>query len=371
MTDWYEPGFKAGGPIRSCVNFAQHMKNNYEVRVFTSDRDLGGKEAYPTVQTDKWLVLDGVFIFYGSPQQLSWKAILNQIKTLRPDYIYLNSFFSRYFAVYPLLMKRIGSIKAPIILAPRGMLKKTALQFKPGKKKIFLWLFKAFRFPALIQFHATDTTEAEDITRYFGNAAAVTLISNFPGVQKIFVEPRVKEIGSLKMIFIGRIHPIKNLYFLLESLQKVTANIQLTIAGILEDQQYWQRCNELIESLPTNIAVSFLGDVQHSALENLLYEHHVFVLPTQGENFGHAIFEALSAGRPALISNETPWKNLAIRNAGWDLSLSDVTVFTNTIERAAAMTREELIVWCKGAWQLCYDFINNSSLKERYINLFN
>jgi glycosyltransferase involved in cell wall biosynthesis len=347
------------------------MKNNYEVRIFTSNRDFGSKEAYPNIQTDQWLVQDGVYIFYASQQQLSWKVVINQIKTLCPDYVYVNSLFSRYFAVYPLLMKRFGSIKARIILAPRGMLKDTALRFKPGKKKLFLWLFKIFKFPTLIQFHATDTAEAEDITTCFGGAADITLISNFPGVQKKFVEPGEKDKKSLKMIFIGRIHPIKNLFFLLECLRKISTNIQLTIVGTLEDEQYWQRCNELIKKFPNNITVSFVGDVNHSMLEKMLYDHHVFVLPTLGENFGHAIFEALAAGRPALISNQTPWKNLVIQNAGWDLSLNDATVFVNTIEQIAAMTREELLVWCKGAWQLCYNFINKSSLKERYINLFN
>ena len=36
----------------------------------------------------------------------------------------------------------------------------------------------------------------------------------------------------------------------------------------------------------------------------------VFLLPTGGENFGHAIFEALSCGVPVLISDQTPWRGL-------------------------------------------------------------
>ena len=37
----------------------------------------------------------------------------------------------------------------------------------------------------------------------------------------------------------------------------------------------------------------------------------LFLLPTGGENFGHAIFEALACGVPALISDQTPWRGLA------------------------------------------------------------
>ena len=44
FSDWYEPGFRAGGPIRSCVNFVQHMQDQYKILVFTSDRDLESGE---------------------------------------------------------------------------------------------------------------------------------------------------------------------------------------------------------------------------------------------------------------------------------------------------------------------------------------
>ena len=55
FADWYEPGYKAGGPIRSCVNFVRQMQPDYRIYVFTSDRDLGSSFPYPDVKTDKWL----------------------------------------------------------------------------------------------------------------------------------------------------------------------------------------------------------------------------------------------------------------------------------------------------------------------------
>ena len=45
-------------------------------------------------------------------------------------------------------------------------------------------------------------------------------------------------------------------------------------------------------------------------------------LPTAGENFGHAIQEALAAGCPVLISDRTRWRDLAPKGVGWDLPLS-------------------------------------------------
>jgi glycosyltransferase involved in cell wall biosynthesis len=117
--------------------------------------------------------------------------------------------------------------------------------------------------------------------------------------------------------------------------------------------------------------VKLLSDVPHHRLEEMLTAHHLFCLPTQGENFGHAIFEALAAGRPVLISDQTPWRSLAKRKAGWDIPLSDSTGFVNAIETVAAMDLRELNEWCKEAWRYCNDYIQQSDIKEQYRKLFN
>jgi hypothetical protein len=58
FVDWFVPGFKAGGQIRSCFNLAMALKEAAEVYVVTSDRDMGDQEAYQSVKIDEWTVLD-------------------------------------------------------------------------------------------------------------------------------------------------------------------------------------------------------------------------------------------------------------------------------------------------------------------------
>ena len=55
MVDWYAPGFKAGGPIRSAVNFADQLENDLDIFVLTTDRDLGDTQAYPGILADQWV----------------------------------------------------------------------------------------------------------------------------------------------------------------------------------------------------------------------------------------------------------------------------------------------------------------------------
>jgi glycosyltransferase involved in cell wall biosynthesis len=370
MADWFEPGFRAGGPIRSCVNFAGNLKNDLQIFVLTTDHDLGDTQPYPGITPDTWLPYnDNVKVFYASPGWLSWRSIKNLIRSLQPDVIYLNSMYSRFFSLYPVLMKRAGIIKSKVVLAPRGMLKESAVQFKSSKKNTFLKLYRMAGLQRNIHFHCTDETEQQDVKRYFGNVA-FTVLANNPGLQKPLQLPAEKETGSVKLIFIGRIHPIKSLDYLLERLKNVRQKVQLTIVGSNENAAYWNRCKEIIGQLPPNITVHYAGEVAHDKLDEMTMAHHFFVLPTKGENFGHAIFEALTVGRPVIISDQTPWRNLKEYKAGQDIPLSDPKRFESAIEEAAAMSKEQLEEWCRGAWNYRKAYVERSGIKEQYIKLF-
>ena len=372
FTDWYEPAFKAGGPIRSCVNFAAHMKEDYDIYIFTGDRDLDDKQAYSHIEINRWIEKVGVQLFYASPGALNWESILVQVQHIKPDYIYLNSMYSRYFTIYPLLMKRLGLIKARIVLAPRGMLQRGAIQFKAGRKKKFLDLLNFLGVPKYIHAHATDEQEKEDIYTYLPKVKAVTVIANFsPAVQAVpaYIE---KNKGLLKAVFISRVAPKKNILFFLSLLARLPAHLQfiLTIRGSVEDEGYWQECLNIIAQLPENILVQYDGPIENKEVTRLIQQHHLFVLPTLGENFGHAIFEALSAGRPVLISDQTPWRNLAEHYAGWDLPLSDEKAFVQVVQEVAGMDDVAFQEWSIGAWQYAKNFTERSDLKEEYKELF-
>ena len=58
----------------------------------------------------------------------------------------------------------------------------------------------------------------------------------------------------------------------------------------------------------------------------------MFFLPTRGENYGHVIFEALAAGVPVLISDQTPWRDLEQEAVGYMRPLNDENAFVEVIE---------------------------------------
>jgi glycosyltransferase involved in cell wall biosynthesis len=282
----------------------------------------------------------------------------------------LNSMFSRYMTIYPLLYRRLGGTDACVLLAPRGMLMASALAVKPWRKRIFLSLLRISGIGKIVRFQATNDEEAEDVTRTFGGRARVIRLGNLPAPVPTFVPPTEKQPGALKIVFIGRAHPIKQLDFLLGVLAQVRHQISLTVITTREDDAYADLCRQQAASLPENISVQFLEDVPHEDITNIIRSNHIFALPTRGENFGHSIYEALAAGRPVLVSDQTPWRRLTAMKAGWDLSLKEPDTFRQCIEEVAAWDLDELLEWSLGAWSLAKSTAEDRPDRKNYITQF-
>lgn len=368
--DWFDPAYKAGGPVTAAQNFVDNMREHYQLYVFTGDRDLGDAHALPGITTDKWIERnDKVKIFYASPANLSLGKIKEQIKLVEPAIIYLHSLFSKSFSIFPLWLHRFAGLQQTMVLAPRGMLRKSALSHKAFKKKVFLAAFKLLGLQKRVVFHATDETEYNDVRQHFGTRNKVIVAPDFTSLPANEITFPAKQSGEAKLVFVGRIHPIKNLDFLLEALQQVKSSVVLTIIATIEDKLYWQKCEALMQQLPANIKVDFKGSLRNKEIKNILVQNHVFVLPTKGENFGHAIFEALAVARPVLVSDQTLWRGLTAKKAGWDLPLQQEK-FTEAIEHIAAMEQQQMNEWCSGAWDFCKRYLESSGIKEQYLKLF-
>ena len=97
----------------------------------------------------------------------------------------------------------------------------------------------------------------------------------------------------------------------------------------------------------------------------------LFLLPTRGENFGHAIFDALEVGLPVLISDQTPWRELEQIGAGWSLSLADPDRFAAAIDRMAALGPGERIALRRGARALAESSLQESDAVARMRAMLN
>jgi glycosyltransferase involved in cell wall biosynthesis len=372
LTDWYLPGFKAGGPIQSCRNMVEALDQDYSIYVLTSDRDLGDSTAYKGIEVDTWIRLGNIWIFYASPKSWAMKEIKRQILFVEPDIIHLNSAFSFRFTIQPLILYWRKKFNGKIILSPRGMLQAGALKYKPLKKGLFLQLLRVSGLPAKIQFHATDEKEVNDIKRHFPSCLSITMAENFPNTS-VPTQRKIEKIpGEAQLIYLARISPKKNLSFILDVLTKYSGRgkIHLTVAGEVEDHRYWQKCVELINILPSNIQVNNYGPVEHAVVLEFLQSFHFYVLPTFGENFGHSIFEAFLAGKPVIISDQTPWQNLETQGIGWAIPLTETESFIKVMEQVVNMNQSEYDQLSAACHQFALNYRNNNETRNKYIGLF-
>ena len=374
FSDYYYPGHKGGGPIRTVLNMVERLGDEYDFRVVTRDRDLGDTKSYPTVKAGAWLPVGKAKVRYLSPRELSLRRMRALLSTTEYDAVYLNSFFSTAFTIKPLILRRLGLVpRVPFIVAPRGEFSLGALSLKGSKKRAYLKVARAAGLYQGLAWQASSSYEEEDIRRSFGKHIPVSVAPDLPPTVEEHRESARrsrKATGHLKVLFLSRISRTKNLHSALEILGSSEGRIQFDIYGPVEDARYWRECTDLIDRLPHNVRASYRGAVAHAEVGKVMAGYDLFFLPTLGENFGYVILEALLAGCPVLISDRTPWRNLREQGVGWDLPLEEPEGFREVLQGCAEMDAEVYESWSRRARAFGIQHVADETLVQRYRALF-
>lgn len=361
---WFYPAYKAGGPVQSVKNTAMAMAaDGVEVFILCSDKELDGSPI--DVERDRWVDFDkGIKVYYNA--QSGSKAIINNIiRNVNPDVIFINGIYSLPYTIYPLLYNG----KPRKILSVRGMLHPGALSQKSLKKKVFLAAFKLRGWHKKAEYHATAVDEAGYIRNHFGTDKKVWVVPNLPNVMQ-YLPPENKEKGHIKLISISLISPMKNILLILQALQQVKARVSYHIFGPVKDAAYWEECKRLIKQMPANVTVEYKGEVLPHLIHTTLRSYHYFVLPSKSENFGHAIYEALSSGRPVVTSNNTPWNGLESAGAGYNINPEEVTVFARLIDTLIEKEAYEYSNATLAAKKYIEQQYNIDDIKAQYREMF-
>ncbi len=368
--DWFLPGDKAGGPVRSVVNLIEHLRDEFEFSVITRDTDYTESKPYQHVKSDAWNESSlGVTVYYISEKKLTRDTIAKLLSETSYDHVYLNGMWSQPFTIWPLECLKGKNI--PVTIAVRGMLAPSALAIKWLKKKVFLVIAKMHGVYSGVTFHATTAEEAKQVHAVFGNTVKVQMAANLP--RKASAQEfshKAKKKGSVRIINVARVAPEKNTLYAVETLLHTQSSPELDVWGAHYDNEYAMSCEKAAKKLAEGSVVRFHGALDSAAVQRTIAEYDLMYLPTRGENFGHVILESMQAGVPVLISDQTPWKNLAEHKAGWDLPLDDPKAFAAIIDKVAAMEEAELAEWRRGAKEFAARYSNDDKLVSLNRNLF-
>ncbi|MEO7766996.1 MAG: glycosyltransferase [Ferruginibacter sp.] len=364
--DWFYPAFKAGGPVQSVANLvARYHRPGTRFKIYCSNTDLDGT-VLTGVAFDEWITFNAYTeVRYVSRANLTIAAIKREVKHTKADILFINGIYSWHFNFVPLFF-----CKVPLkIISVRGMLHSGALAQKPFKKKVYLWCWKMLGLHRRNRFHASNNDEKQFIQNTFGKTTSISVASNFPRSFSVQA-PGYKIAGNLQLVSVALISAMKNYLPVLQALEHCTEMINYAIYGPVKDPGYWQQCLEQVKQLPANIRVQYHGDLDPTKIEEALKGSQVFILPSKSENFGHAIYEALSAGKPVVTSDKTPWNNLFKHNAGINVTVERTGELENAIRFFAAMNAEEFSKWNKGAREYAVKAIDLRAIQLQYDHMF-
>ena len=371
LTDYYLPGFRAGGPIRSTSNIVEALGSTHEFSILSRDRDLGDSEPYGDAERS-WTPIGHAAVRYLPPGNSALMELWRILRRRPHDILYLNSLFSFRFSILPLILRKSGAApRVPVIVAPRGELSPGALSIRTSKKRLFLRLAARLGLHRNVLWHATDPEERGEIRRWFGANSRVHVAPNI-SVEAPVVPPIAapKVPGRLRAVFLSRIAAKKNLHHALDLLEGLDGEVTYHIFGPIEDPAYWRRCKQRAGKLSPHIRIHYAGELQHGQVAEVLASFDLFFLPTLGENFGHVILEALAAGCPVLISDQTPWRDLQAAGVGWDIPLAEDQRFRDVLRDCLLMTNETRKAFRDRAVSFAREWSAAANATERTAALF-
>jgi glycosyltransferase involved in cell wall biosynthesis len=243
------------------------------------------------------------------------------------------------FPTIPTLLA-CNALRRPVVWSPRGMLQRWEASSNTALKNAWDQVCRVVS-PRGMTLHFTSQEEAdESIRRFRGFPWAV--IPN--GVELPERVEHVDDPSTLRVVYLGRLHPIKGLENLIEGfaryLTRATGAATLTLAGGA-DAAYVASLRAKIQALGIEGSVTMPGAVDGDAKRALFARADVVMQPSFRESFGIVIAESLAHEVPVIAGRGTPWPRLEDEGAGLWVP-NDPASLAAAIERIAAMPRREM-----------------------------
>ncbi|UVI39562.1 glycosyltransferase family 4 protein [Qipengyuania spongiae] len=108
---------------------------------------------------------------------------------------------------------------------------------------------------------------------------------------------------AIRLVCVGRLHPVKGQDILLEALADLTGrgySLRLVLIG---DGELRGELEKVSRKLGLGDRVSFRGDLEPDKVRCQLREADIFVLPSRSEGLPLALIEAMSCGLPCVATN--------------------------------------------------------------------
>lgn len=364
---WYLPAKKYGGPLKSIYNLVETTYEQMNYYIISPDHDFGETKKLTGIHKG-WNEVGHAKVCYMNEKEYKYNNILARMEESQASLLYLCGYFLYKFNFPAIRAAKAAGI--PVLLAPRSDLLPNCIHMKFPKKYAFVKTIKLLGLYKDCYYQSTSADETYSIIHWTkADKGRIVELPNIAGCPEN-IKRNEKKRGELKMVFISRIHPRKNLKYAIDVLKKVKGKVLLDIYGSMEDRDYWNECQKSIDKLDGNKEVSYKGILEPLEVQKTYYGYDAFILPTLNENYGHVIVEAMVAGCVCIISKgTTPWDDYNGRG-GFCCSLDEPEDFSRKIEYLVGLDESEIREMRNKNRRYVKEHFNNNELGEKYIRMF-
>lgn len=364
----YFPSRSHLGPATSIRNLVEAMGGDYDFHILTLNHDFTtGRPLFPTPHHRE--VLPHAVVEYV-PRGFAALRLLARRLNENFDAVDVNCAFDPLLAIPALVMCRLGfAPRSRLCHTPHGIYMDVIMGTRRLRKTLFCRAADLLGLYRRVVHLASSPGEASDIARNHWRPQQIAVVSQFVAMRPAPAPQAEKPAERLKIAFVGRITEQKNLLAAIAMIQALKVPATLHVFGEATDPDYVRRCDALMRQGLGLGSIRFEGRVEPAELARALPQHDVLLHPTLGENFGHAIVEALHLGLPVLISDRSPWTDVEAGQAGWVLPLADLGGFVARLEAIYAMGAE-WAAWSAGALAYARRTFDPVATMQRYRNIY-
>jgi glycosyltransferase involved in cell wall biosynthesis len=130
--------------------------------------------------------------------------------------------------------------------------------------------------------------------------AKTQIISNGVDLEKFNINKTQGEIDEKRLVFVGRIDPIKGIYNLVQAMKQVKPDIHLVMIGDSFERKAFEK-HVFTDGLADRI--TFTGALPNATVFEWIRASYALVLPSFHETQGIVLLEANACGKPVLASD--------------------------------------------------------------------
>ena len=331
----FYPATYWGGPVASLHGLYNSLATlpDIDLRVLTTD--TAGPRLSQSVEVDKFPVrYPAGYEVYLCRRRAGASFAPRMFATMPglvrwADVVHVTSVYSPS-TIPALMLCRL--LRKPLVWSPRGALQRWEATTRPRLKAIWEAICRRQLISELDAIHTTSPEEA--------SAAQ----SRVPGVRVVVIPngvvvPARLEArewlpgGRLRLLYLGRLHPIKgieNLLHALATIRDLPVSLHICGAG---DHAYTLSLQSLSASLSLTDRVTFVGHVDEVGKHAEFRTADLCVVPSFTENFGMVVAESLAHGVPVVAAHGAPWAELETHRCGFWIN-NDSASLANSIAGA-------------------------------------